>query len=251
MPRASRGEAVLARTGACRPWRAGEWHSKAGGSKRHAPCQTHALAGAASVTTVFRQAHWPLPRELFGIPFHRLVYTRLVAGMLPCYYTGGAALLDCLTNLARDVDPHCCCADGARQTSLGGVADQALCGRACCVGSPSASLRRGCRAARWTFLCRPGPALGGSCLGRRSFFVSFLQARTGWRSGSSTARCCRSSPPSGRSWRCGVKGCRGTRLTAWQPRGQYSGVAKARSPDGRAAAAASRWLTCEHLQLLV
>ncbi|GLI62580.1 hypothetical protein VaNZ11_005254 [Volvox africanus] len=45
-------------------------------------------AGATSVTTLFRQAHWPLPRQLFGLPFHRLVYTRFVAAMLPMYYTG-------------------------------------------------------------------------------------------------------------------------------------------------------------------
>ncbi|GLC46080.1 monooxygenase [Pleodorina starrii] len=45
-------------------------------------------AGAATVTSLFRQAHWPLPRRLFGLPFHRLVYTRFAAAMLPMYYTG-------------------------------------------------------------------------------------------------------------------------------------------------------------------
>ncbi|KAG2431860.1 hypothetical protein HXX76_009353 [Chlamydomonas incerta] len=44
-------------------------------------------AHATSVTTLFRQAHWPLPREIFGVPFHKIVYTRFTAAMLPAYYT--------------------------------------------------------------------------------------------------------------------------------------------------------------------
>ncbi|KAG2454395.1 hypothetical protein HYH02_001418 [Chlamydomonas schloesseri] len=49
-------------------------------------------AKAASVTTLFRQAHWPLPRELFGMPFHKIVYTRFTAAMLPAYYTADGKL---------------------------------------------------------------------------------------------------------------------------------------------------------------
>ncbi|PNW70719.1 hypothetical protein CHLRE_17g731700v5 [Chlamydomonas reinhardtii] len=49
-------------------------------------------AKTASVTTLFRQAHWPLPREIFGIPFHKIVYTRFTAAMLPAYYTAEGRL---------------------------------------------------------------------------------------------------------------------------------------------------------------
>ncbi|GIL69701.1 hypothetical protein Vretimale_10195 [Volvox reticuliferus] len=62
-----------------------------GGGKSATDCAVVAASpssGAASVTTLFRQAHWPLPRQLFGLPFHRIVYTRFVAAMLPMYYTG-------------------------------------------------------------------------------------------------------------------------------------------------------------------
>ncbi|EFJ42333.1 hypothetical protein VOLCADRAFT_119434, partial [Volvox carteri f. nagariensis] len=50
-------------------------------------------ARAASVVTLFRQAHWPLPRQLFGLPFHRILYTRFTAAMLPMYYTGTAVVM--------------------------------------------------------------------------------------------------------------------------------------------------------------
>ncbi|KAG2499632.1 hypothetical protein HYH03_002571 [Edaphochlamys debaryana] len=46
-----------------------------------------AAAGAAAVTSLFRAAHWPLPRRVLGLPFQRVLYTRFAAAMLPPYYT--------------------------------------------------------------------------------------------------------------------------------------------------------------------
>ncbi|GIL75075.1 hypothetical protein Vretifemale_4905, partial [Volvox reticuliferus] len=42
---------------------------------------------AASVTLLYRSAHWPVPRSVLGIPVRRLLFSRAVASMLPPYYT--------------------------------------------------------------------------------------------------------------------------------------------------------------------
>lgn len=45
-------------------------------------------AGATFPCLALPQAHWPLPRDLWGVSFHKIVYTRFLSQMLPNYYTG-------------------------------------------------------------------------------------------------------------------------------------------------------------------
>mmetsp|Transcript_4229 Transcript_4229/g.7522 ORF Transcript_4229/g.7522 Transcript_4229/m.7522 type:complete len:908 (-) Transcript_4229:593-3316(-) len=42
---------------------------------------------ASSVTLLYRQAHWPLPRRIFGTSIRRLLFNRFTAALLPPYYT--------------------------------------------------------------------------------------------------------------------------------------------------------------------
>ncbi|KAG2449954.1 hypothetical protein HYH02_000058 [Chlamydomonas schloesseri] len=49
------------------------------------------LAGraAASVTMLYRQAHWPIPKRVLGLSTRTLFFSRLGAATLPPYYTAG------------------------------------------------------------------------------------------------------------------------------------------------------------------
>ncbi|KAG2454841.1 hypothetical protein HYH02_000673 [Chlamydomonas schloesseri] len=45
---------------------------------------------AASVTLLYRQAHWPLPRRMLGTSVRRLLFNRAMTGMMAPYYTASA-----------------------------------------------------------------------------------------------------------------------------------------------------------------
>ncbi|KAG2482298.1 hypothetical protein HYH03_018762 [Edaphochlamys debaryana] len=46
---------------------------------------------AASVTMLYRQAHWPVPRTVLGMSIRHVLFNRAVACMLPPYYSAGKA----------------------------------------------------------------------------------------------------------------------------------------------------------------
>ncbi len=60
-----------------------------GAGKTALDCASGLLARrcAASVTMLYRQAHWPVPRKLLGVPIRRLLFSRATAAVLPPYYT--------------------------------------------------------------------------------------------------------------------------------------------------------------------
>ncbi|GIL46378.1 hypothetical protein Vafri_3366, partial [Volvox africanus] len=65
----------------------------AGDDRTAVECARRAVdGGAASVTLLYRQPHWPLPSKLLGHPLPHLVYSRCLPMLLfPPYYTSGAA----------------------------------------------------------------------------------------------------------------------------------------------------------------
>ncbi|KXZ51030.1 hypothetical protein GPECTOR_14g27 [Gonium pectorale] len=52
-------------------------------------CSLVASRTAASVTMLYRQAHWPMPRSILGIGIRSLLFNRATPAMLPPYYTAG------------------------------------------------------------------------------------------------------------------------------------------------------------------
>ncbi|KXZ42101.1 hypothetical protein GPECTOR_204g383 [Gonium pectorale] len=44
---------------------------------------------ATSVTLLYRQAHWPLPRRMMFTSVRSLLFNRAMTAMLPPYYTAG------------------------------------------------------------------------------------------------------------------------------------------------------------------
>ncbi|KXZ51062.1 hypothetical protein GPECTOR_14g48 [Gonium pectorale] len=52
-------------------------------------CSLVASRTAASVTMLYRQAHWPMPRSILGIGIRSLLFNRATPAMLPPYYTEG------------------------------------------------------------------------------------------------------------------------------------------------------------------
>lgn len=44
---------------------------------------------ATSVTMLYRQAHWPIPRRILGMSIRKLLFNRCMAGMMPAYYADG------------------------------------------------------------------------------------------------------------------------------------------------------------------
>ncbi|KAG2496946.1 hypothetical protein HYH03_004952 [Edaphochlamys debaryana] len=54
-------------------------------------CGLVASRTAASVTLLYRQAHWPVPRSVWGLSVRSLLFNRAIGAMLPPYYEAGAA----------------------------------------------------------------------------------------------------------------------------------------------------------------
>ncbi|KAG2429055.1 hypothetical protein HXX76_011296 [Chlamydomonas incerta] len=52
-------------------------------------CSLLASRAAASVTLLYRQAHWPIPKRVLGLSTRTLLFSRLGAATLPPYYTAG------------------------------------------------------------------------------------------------------------------------------------------------------------------
>ncbi|GIL77224.1 hypothetical protein Vretifemale_6714 [Volvox reticuliferus] len=48
---------------------------------------------ATSVTLLYRQAHWPLPRRMLGVSVRRLLFNRAMTTMMPPYYTASNTTL--------------------------------------------------------------------------------------------------------------------------------------------------------------
>ncbi|GLI59487.1 hypothetical protein VaNZ11_001372 [Volvox africanus] len=48
---------------------------------------------ATSVTLLYRQAHWPLPRRMLGVSVRRLLFNRAMTAMMPPYYTARSTTL--------------------------------------------------------------------------------------------------------------------------------------------------------------
>ncbi|KXZ51914.1 hypothetical protein GPECTOR_11g41 [Gonium pectorale] len=73
------------------PLLAGQRVVVAGDDKAAVDCARRAVeAGAASVTLLYRQPHWPLPPTLFGRALPHLAHSRCLPGLLlPPYYTAG------------------------------------------------------------------------------------------------------------------------------------------------------------------
>ena len=46
---------------------------------------------AASVTWLYRQPHWPIPRRVLGIPIRSMFFNRCISAALPPYYDAGRA----------------------------------------------------------------------------------------------------------------------------------------------------------------
>ena len=46
---------------------------------------------AASVTWLYRQPHWPVPRRILGIPIRSMFFNRGISAALPPYYDAGRA----------------------------------------------------------------------------------------------------------------------------------------------------------------
>ncbi|GLC49015.1 hypothetical protein PLESTB_000173200 [Pleodorina starrii] len=62
-----------------------------GAGKTALDCMGGLLASrvAASVTLLYRRAHWPVPRSAVGMPVQQLLFGRAAAAMLPPYYAAG------------------------------------------------------------------------------------------------------------------------------------------------------------------
>ncbi|KXZ50998.1 hypothetical protein GPECTOR_14g24 [Gonium pectorale] len=50
-------------------------------------CSLVASRTASSVTMLYRQAHWPMPRSILGFSIRNLLFNRAIPAMLPPYYT--------------------------------------------------------------------------------------------------------------------------------------------------------------------
>ena len=61
-----------------------------GAGKTAADCMAEVASSktASSVTWLYRQPHWPVPRFILGIPIRNIIFSRLIPGStLPPYYT--------------------------------------------------------------------------------------------------------------------------------------------------------------------
>ncbi|GFR42597.1 hypothetical protein Agub_g3527 [Astrephomene gubernaculifera] len=84
------------------PLVAGQHVVVAGDDKAAVDCARQAAAaGAASVTLLYHQPHWPLPTKLLGRALPHLAYSRCLPWLLlPPYYTAGRAARGCSAALA-------------------------------------------------------------------------------------------------------------------------------------------------------
>ncbi|PNW82892.1 hypothetical protein CHLRE_06g298550v5 [Chlamydomonas reinhardtii] len=62
-----------------------------GAGKTGTDCACNLLASraAASVTMLYRQAHWPIPKRVLGLSTRTLFFSRMGAATVPPYYTAG------------------------------------------------------------------------------------------------------------------------------------------------------------------
>ncbi|KXZ51019.1 hypothetical protein GPECTOR_14g26 [Gonium pectorale] len=61
-----------------------------GAGKTALECSLVASRTAASVTMLYRQAHWPMPRTVLGLNTKNLLFSRATPIMLPPYYVAGS-----------------------------------------------------------------------------------------------------------------------------------------------------------------
>ncbi|KAG2495226.1 hypothetical protein HYH03_006500 [Edaphochlamys debaryana] len=64
-----------------------------GAGKTGLDCVSSLVAAntAASVTLLYRQAHWPVPRRMLGTSVRYLMFNRMASNLMPPYYTAGPA----------------------------------------------------------------------------------------------------------------------------------------------------------------